>query len=122
MVFPHPQLELEVVLIEQEERRIARAKRRFNGPDYRVEDRLLLNVVSRHRFKTAADLAALLPAQLTSPFHTQDLADAAGIPRWLAQKMAYCLARCGAIEAAGKFGRSVLYVRTSTTGRRRKSA
>jgi hypothetical protein len=121
-VFPHPRLELEVVLMEQEERRIARAKRRFNGPDYRVEDRLLLSVVSRHRFRTVADLAALLPVELTSPFHTQDLADAAGIPRWLAQKMAYCLARCGAIEAAGKFGRSVLYVRTSTTGRRRKSA
>jgi hypothetical protein len=120
-VFPHPRLELEVVLMEQEERRIARVRRRFNGPDYRVEDRLLLSVVSRHRFRTAADLAALLPRQLPSLFHTQDLAEAAAIPRWLAQKAAYCLARCGAIEAAGKFGRSVLYAH-SRTGRRRKSA
>ncbi len=39
-VFPHPRLELEVILVEQEEQRIPRRKRRFNGPDYRVEDRL----------------------------------------------------------------------------------
>ncbi|OAI53288.1 hypothetical protein AYO47_05140 [Planctomyces sp. SCGC AG-212-M04] len=121
-VFPHPRLELEVVLMEQEERRIARVRRRFNGPDYRVEDRLLLGVVSRHRFQTAADLAALLPATLPSPFHTQDLAEAAAIPRWLAQKMTYCLARCGAIEIVGKFGRSVLYEAPAKRARRRKSA
>ncbi len=110
-VFPHPRLELEVILVEQEEQRIPRRKRRFNGPDYRVEDRLLLEIVSRHRFRTAGDLAELLPAGLGSPFHTQDLAEAGEIPRWLAQKMAYCLARCGGIEAVGKSGRSVLYRR-----------
>jgi hypothetical protein len=121
-VFPNPRLELEVVLVEQEERRIPRARRRFNGPDYRVEDRLLLSVVSRHRFRTGADLAALLPAQLPAPFHTQDLAEAASIPRWLAQKMVYCLARCGAIEPVGKLSRSMLYLRSRTASQRRKSA
>jgi hypothetical protein len=108
--------------MEQEERRIARVRRRFNGPDYRVEDRLLLGVVSRHQFRTSADLAALLPGTLPAPFHTQDLAEAAGIPRWLAQKAAYCLARCGAVEVVGKFGRSVLYEAPRRAGRRRKSA
>ena len=121
-VFPHSKLELEVILIEQEERRIPRRRSRFNGPDYRVEDRFLLSVVSRHRFRTASDLLALLPDSLPRPFHTQHLADAAGIPRWLAQKAAYCLARCGAIQLAGKEGRSLLYLPVSTTGRRRRAA
>jgi len=121
-VFPNPRLQLEVVLIEQEEIRIPRPRRRFNGPDYRVEDRLLLNVVSRRTFKTAADLGALLPASLPTPFHTKDLADAAGIPRWLAQKTAYCLARCGAIEVMGKLGRNVLYSAVPKATRRRRAA
>lgn len=121
-VFPHPRLELEVVLIEQEERRLSRAKRRFNGPDYRVEDRLLLSVVSRRTFQTAADLAALLPGELPTPFHTQHLSEAAAIPRWLAQKMVYCLARCGAVKPVGKLSRSMLYVASAKATRRRKAA
>ncbi|HVJ68055.1 MAG TPA: hypothetical protein VM510_08740, partial [Caulifigura sp.] len=121
-VFPHPKLELEVILIEQEERRIPRRRSRFNGPDFRVEDRLLLSVLSRHTFKTAADLAALLPSGLPSPFQTQHLAEAASIPRWLAQKMTYCLARCGAIELAGKAGRCMLYVVPKKMARRRQAA
>ena len=122
-VFPHPRLRLEVILIEQEEQRIPRVRRHlFNGPDYHVEDRLLLNIVSRHSFRTAADLAALLPDQLPTPFHTQDLAQAAAIPRWLAQKMVYCLARCGAITPVGKLSRSILYAPTRPATQRRKSA
>jgi hypothetical protein len=121
-VFPHRQLQLEVVLIEQEERRISRRRRRFNGPDYRVEDRLLLRIVSRQTYKTAADLAALLPDSLPSPFHSQHLAEAAGIPRWLAQKMVYCLKQCGGIEPVGKLGNAVLYTRRQPGRRRRKAA
>ncbi|HVJ67113.1 MAG TPA: hypothetical protein VM510_03955, partial [Caulifigura sp.] len=115
-------LELEVVLIEQEERRFPRQRRRFNGPDYRVEDRSLLTVMSHHRFRTASDLAELLPDGLPSPFHTQHLAEAAAIPRWLAQKMAYCLSRCGAIQPAGKLSRSMLYTALPSGRRRRRAA
>ncbi|MBX3442472.1 MAG: hypothetical protein KF774_08690 [Planctomyces sp.] len=121
-VFPHPRLRLEAVLVEQEERRISRARRRFNGPQHRVEDRLLLNVVSRRTFRTAGDLATLLPAALASPFHTRDLAEAAGVPRWLAQKAVYCLRRCGAIDSVGKVKNSVLYARRARLGRSRRAA
>jgi len=121
-VFPHRRLQIEVVLIEQEERRIPRARRRFNGPDYRVEDRLLLNVISRRAFKTPGDLGALLPEQLPSPFHTQDLAEAASIPRWLAQKMVYCLKQCGAVTLVGKRSRSVLYAARRSAEQSRRSA
>jgi len=121
-LFPHPRLHLEVVLVEQEELRVPRARRRFNRPDYRVVDRRLLKVLSRSTFKTARDLAALLPAGLPSPFHTLDLARAAGIPRWLAQKMVYCLRQSGALRTAGKAGNAVLYVGAGGASKKHKAA
>jgi hypothetical protein len=108
-VFPHPRLTLEVVLTEQEEHRITRVRRRRRGPDYRVQDRLLTQIVSTTKLKTAADLRRLLPASLPPSFTTGDLASHAQIPRWLAQKMAYCLRKTGAIELLGKQRNSLLY-------------
>ena len=40
-----------------------------------------------------------------------DLADAMGQPRWLAQKLAYCLRESGAAELCGKDGNALLYRR-----------
>lgn len=121
-VFPHPHLQLEVVMVEQEERRIARPKRRFNGPSFRVEDRLLLEIVSRQTFKTARDLAQLLPTTLPTPFQTLDVAREAAIPRWLAQKMVYCLKQSGAITPVGKAGNAVLYRNITQPWRKRKAS
>lgn len=118
-VFPHPRLAIEIVMIEQEEQRVAHQKRRFNGPDYRVTDRVLREVYSTHTLRSAKDLSSLLPVALTSPFTTADLARHAGIPRWLAQKMAYCLRQAGSISVAGKQKHSMLY---SIAHRRRAAA
>jgi hypothetical protein len=109
-------------MVEQEERRIARPKRRFNGPSFRVEDRLLLEIVSRQTFKTARDLAQLLPTTLPTPFQTLDVAREAAIPRWLAQKMVYCLKQSGAIAPVGKAGNAVLYCNVTQPTRKRKAA
>lgn len=108
-VFPNPRLTLEVVLIEQEEHRISRPRRRRRGPDYRVEDRLLTQIISTTKLKTAADLRRMLPVTLPPRFTTGDLAAQAQIPRWLAQKMAYCLRKTGAIELLGKQSNALLY-------------
>lgn len=108
-VFPHKRLKLEVVLTEQEEHRITKVRRRRFGIDYRVEDRRLVEVVSTHSLKTLSDLRSLIPETLASPFTTEDLAREAKIPRWIAQKMAYCLRKTGAIDTVGKRGRAMLY-------------
>ena len=115
-IFPHPNLTLEAVLTEQEEHRVP-VKKRW-GRRYRVDDRLLRGIVSRCCLRTAADLLSLLPAGLPCPFTTGDLATAAEIPRWLAQKMAYCLRKTGAAEEVGKRGNSLLY----EVPRRRRAA
>jgi hypothetical protein len=118
-VFPHPRLTLEVVLTEQEEHRVPARRRRWRSKGYRVTDRLLRCVHGRLQLETAADLATLLPAGLAEPFSTADLARAANIPRWLAQKMAYCLRKTGTLRVTGKQRNAVLY---ETTRRQRAAA
>jgi hypothetical protein len=108
-VFPHPRLVLEVLLTEQEEIRIPKRTRWFREKDFRVADRKLLAVRSRHVLQSAEDLCQLLPAGLEATFTTADIARLARIPRWLAQKMAYCLRRVGGIVEVGKIRNSVLY-------------
>ena len=53
----------------------------------------------------------LLPPDLPDTFTTADIAAGLAIPRWLAQKMAYCLREMGALEVVGKQSRSRLYKR-----------
>ena len=108
-VFPHPRLTLEVLLTIQEEQRIAKPPQRWKGKAYRVADRLLRSVEQRYELRTIQDLQKLLPATLPAAFTTDDLAQCAHIPRWLAQKAAYCLRTAAAIQTAGKLGHAWLY-------------
>lgn len=118
-VFPHPRLTLEVLLTEQEEHRVGMRKRRWRDKGYRVEDRHLVAIVDRLTLRTKADLRAMLPADLPQPFSTADIAARAGIPRWLAQKAAYCLRQTGTATLEGKNGNTLLY---RWAGRRRRAA
>ena len=108
-LFPHPKLTLEVLLTIQEEQRISKPAKRWKGKTYRVSDRLLRSVEQRYELRTVKDLQKLLPATLPAVFTTDDLAKCAKIPRWLAQKVAYCLRKTEAIQAAGKLGNAMLY-------------
>jgi hypothetical protein len=108
-VFPHPRLTLEVVLTRLEEHRVPARKKRWRGPDFRVTDRILVGIEGRVTLKDNADLLRLLPDGLGETFTTQEISRLAPMPRWLAQKMAYCLRKTGAIKTLGKRGNSWLY-------------
>jgi len=113
-VFPHPNLTLQVPLVEIEERRYpGHGRRRWRKDDHVVEDQRLVSVSAVHTFRIAADLLALLPAKLPQPFHTGHLADGLGIHRWIAQRIAYCLRHTGAAAICGKAGNAVLYKRAA---------
>ena len=109
--FPHPRLTLEVPLVVVEEHRCPGhgRRRRWRRSDHEVEDQLLVSVQATHRFRTAADLLALLPTNLPRPFHTQDLACQMGIARHRAQRIVYCLTRMNALRQVGKSGNTRLY-------------
>lgn len=61
--------------------------------------------------KVSADYAALLPAALTEPFSSADLAKCIRRPRTLAQTALNVLQSMHAVERIGKNGRSYLYRR-----------
>ena len=105
----HPNFELEVVLIEIEELRAFDPKkvRRRNG--WRVVQRRLNEVLGTERFRCAADLLRMVPGALPDEFTTKELAEAMAEPRWLAQKLAYCLREAGEISISGKQGNALCY-------------
>ena len=110
----HPNFELEVVLIEEDELRVFAPKKVRGRKGWRVVQRRLVEVLERHRFCSAADLFYLVPGELPEAFTTKDLAVAMKQPRWIAQKLAYCLREAGEISLCGKTGNALCYAISST--------
>lgn len=105
---------IELLLIRAEEVRRQDRRRGWRRKGWVLDERRLLKVLDRLALETPADVAALLPEDLVTPFTTSDLARAIGRPRRLAQRMAYCLRAMGCIAPAGKQGNAILYARTDT--------
>jgi hypothetical protein len=108
-----PRFSLDVLLIQEEEARRYDGGRRWRRRGWVTEEHRLLRVVDQRLFETPADVASLLPPTLVEPFATSDLAAAIAQPRWLAQRMAYCLREMGLIVAVGRRGKAILYRRTA---------
>lgn len=106
-----PNFCLDVLLVQEEEVRRYDGKRGWRRRGWVTQERRLLDVVDRHLFETPAEMVALVPANLTEPWTTAELAAAIGKPRWLARKMAYCLREMDALKAVGKRGNAILYAR-----------
>lgn len=123
-VFPHERLVLEVPLVEVEELRYPGhgRRRRWRKNDHVVEDQRLVGVKSSQQFVTRADLWRLLPGTLPSPFHTGHLAEQAGVARWIAQRIAYCLVKTGTTLEVGKSGNARLYQLSSIAAPQKKRA
>lgn len=112
----HPNFRIELALIHEEEIRGPvpdGARYRYPREWWRL-DRRLIEFVDVVRVDTPADLLALLPAAIGSPFTTADIAAAARRPKNLAMRAAYCLQTSGATRVIGKRGRMQLY---ETAGR-----
>ncbi len=106
----HPNLTLEVLLIQEEEvRRPDSTAWRRNG--WRIVERRLLGILERVEFKRPQDLLALLPGHLPDPFTTADLASGLGRTRHLAQEVAYCLREAGVLDVSGRSKSGIEYVR-----------
>jgi hypothetical protein len=106
-----PTFSIEVAFTHEDELRHYDARKGWRRRGWVSDDRILLDVVDRRRFTCPADFAALLPPGLPNDFTTTDLARALHRPRWLAQKMAYCLREMEVIEQVGHQKRSHLYRR-----------
>jgi len=106
---------LEVLIIREEEVRRHDANRAWRRKGWVTQERRLLDVVARRLFETPSDFDALVPSTLPEPFATSDLAGAIGKPRWLAQKMAYCLREMGALTPIGRRRNAILHTRPAAS-------
>jgi len=111
----NPNFSIEVVFIQEEEIRRYTGGRGWRRKGWKTHERRLLQVVDCHLFETPADMAALIPPDMAEPFTASDIAEALGRPRWLAQKMVYCLREMGALTPAGKRGRAILYIQPGSS-------
>lgn len=106
----HPNFSLEVLLTREEELQVEDGRGSWRRKGWSIADRRLVEVVQAYTFTNPADFRRLLPAALPRPFTTRQLADALGQPRYIAQKMAYCLREMDILATAGKRGHSYLYI------------
>lgn len=119
-VFPHPNLTLEVPLVDIEEWRHPGhgRRRRWRANDFEVEDQRLVRVRSTLRLHTARDLVGLIPDleswSSATPLDSECLARRAGIPRWVAQRVLYVLRKTGGATEIGKRGNTLQYQLAST--------
>jgi hypothetical protein len=108
----HPNLEIELVLIEAEEVREQRVGVAWRRRGWVTVDRHLLRILDQRRWSGAAGLLDFLPSGLASPFGSADLADLGGMSRRSAQALLYCLRRSGAITPVDKVGNALRYRRS----------
>jgi hypothetical protein len=108
-VFPHANLDIEILGVTIDEVRMPRRRR----PGYTVADRRLGAICSSAMLARADDLWTLLPEDCDGrePFTTFDLAERLGRPAWFAQRVAYCLRLTGAARVVGKVGNRLVYAR-----------
>lgn len=109
--FPHPNLTLEVPLVDIVEYRYpGHGRRRWRRDnDHRVQDQVLVTIHDRYTFHHAKDLTSLVPREIPPRFHTGHLAHAMQIDRPTAQRIAYCFRKMGAAKQVGKAGNALLY-------------
>jgi hypothetical protein len=100
---------LEITMIKEQELRVFTGEKPWRQHGWVTVERQLLEVMETHTYHNPSELSALIPSGLPKYFTTNDIASTGSMPRWLAQKMAYCLRNMGVIEQVGKKGRSNLY-------------
>ncbi len=110
----HPNLVLDVVLVEVTKHQVRdrTARRRRGG--WRTVARVLDRVVETIRLSDLADLGELLPAELAEEFTTADLASACGIGRDQAQRMAYCLRSAGLLAPVDRRSEGIVYTKAGS--------
>ena len=109
----HENFQVDVVLTQEEELRVFDRRKRWRRRGWAPVERRLLEISETVSLRSGADFMALIPADLPEEFLTSDIAEAVGRPRYLAQKVAYCLRNCGLIEQVGRRRNAVVYSKTS---------
>lgn len=115
-LFAHPNLQIELALLEEEEHRRHVPGKAWRRRGWVVSGRSLVAVRDRRLLRAPEELLALLPRGLPARFTTAELAAAGRWPRRLAQQAAYCLVALELAARVGKAGNAYLYELRATAG------
>jgi hypothetical protein len=107
----NPNFSVELLLIQEEELRQYDGVRGWRRRGWVISERRLLKVIAQRLLETPDDFLKFLPAKLTDPFTTSDLATAMARSKRFTQKVVYCLREMGCINLVGKRKKSLLYSR-----------
>jgi hypothetical protein len=111
LLLEQPRFELQAVLVAVEELRCADGKGRWRNRGVSILERRLREIREARLFRSSADLAALLPADLPAAYTHRELAQALGVRLATAQRASYCLRKLGILRTAGRRGRAMLLER-----------
>jgi len=98
----HENLTLEIVLIQEEEIRLADGRGSWRRRGQSIHDHKLIRVLETVTFKTKNDFRRFLPDDLAQPFTNQNLTERIGGSIQATRRMTYCLKKMGVIETIGK--------------------
>ncbi len=107
----HPNLSLELMLIDLEEYRLQDGWGRDGKRGSHRFDRVPLGLYDSLTVETAEDYAALVPEALEEPFTSAGFAKASGCTRARAQTGLLVLTELGAVIRCGRQGRAYTYMR-----------
>jgi|GEM_PF-185312 len=105
----HPNLEIELILVQEDEVRYHDPKRAWRRKGWVVQERRLLDVIDRLVVRSSSDLVRLIGDDLPKEFTTADIARVSGWTRRIAQQAAYCLRATDCIKMVGKKGNAIVY-------------
>lgn len=107
----HPNLTLDVLMIEQEEVRCDDGKGSWRRHGVSIVDQRLVSVLNRIELHGKDDFLKFLPAGLAAGFTSRELGKAMGERVHVARRVTYCLRKMGAVRQAGVRERQFVYER-----------
>lgn len=105
----HPNLTLEIALIQEEEIRHADGRGSWRRRGQSIHDHRLLQVLETVTFKQKEDFLRFLPDGLEQPFSNQSLKEHSGGSIHAVRQMTYCLKKMGLIAQMGKNRNQLLF-------------
>ncbi|MHA1658335.1 MAG: hypothetical protein ACTSUT_04325 [Promethearchaeota archaeon] len=105
----HPNLIIELVLIQAEEIRINDGKGSWRRRGWSIQDLKLVNILEYKVYSNSKQFFKLIPEDLNVPFTNKKLASYLKKNVKLARMMTYSLRKMGLIEVIGKKERSLLF-------------
>ncbi len=105
----HPNLTLEIALIQEEEIRHADGRGSWRRRGQSIHDRRLIQVLETVTFATKKDFLRFLPDGLPQPFSNKSLKERIGESIHAVRQITYSLKKMGLIHQVGKDGNQLLF-------------